>query len=194
MDEKTKKSTNGKGTKFNRRMVSAIAAAAVATGGLFGAQALAGSNAYRHLKLAAGDRVWRGGWHGHGGFADLSDAEIEDRVGRMVRHVSIEIDATEEQEVRLVELATSAARELKPLREQIRASRQEFHDLLMADSIDRGALDALRTERLAEFDRVSKSLVDTLADMAEVLTPAQRGLLEERIREFRSMHKGWRRG
>jgi Spy/CpxP family protein refolding chaperone len=112
----------------------------------------------------------------------------------MVKHVSIEIDASQEQETKLIELATRAAREVMPLRDDMRETREKLHDLLMAETIDREALDALRSERLAQFEQVSKSLVDTLADVAEVLNREQREILDERIREFRSRHEGRRRG
>ena len=79
------------------------------------------------------------------------------------------------------------------MRDSMRAAAEEMRELLMSDTIDRAAMDRLRTERVAQADRVSKTLIDTLADVAEVLTPAQRKLLEERIKEFRG-HRGWRHG
>jgi Spy/CpxP family protein refolding chaperone len=64
----------------------------------------------------------------------------------------------------------------------------------LADSIDRTALEKLRAERLAEAEMISKNLVGALADVAEVLSPEQRKVLDERINEFRSLHRGGHHG
>ncbi len=63
-----------------------------------------------------------GGWHGWHGPADgrhammfdasLDPAEIDDRVGRMVAHLAIEIDATDEQKTRLTTIFVGAAHDL----------------------------------------------------------------------------------
>ena len=63
-----------------------------------------------------------------------------------------------------------------------------------AAAAHREALEKIRGERLAEVDRLSKILTTAIADVAEVLTPKQRRVLEERIREFRSMRGRWHRG
>jgi Spy/CpxP family protein refolding chaperone len=120
----------------------------------------------------------------------MTDAEIEDRVTRMVRHLSIEIDATPEQEARLIEVATGAAGELRPVKERMKATRSELQQLLTADRIDREALEALRAARLADADRISKTLVAAVADLAEVLTPEQRETVQRMIRERRGRHHG----
>ena len=76
----------------------------------------------------------------------------------------------------------------------MRATRKEIHDLLLADTIDRTALETLRAERLADAEQISKNLVGALADVAEVLSPEQRKVLNERIEQFRSLRRGWHRG
>ena len=76
----------------------------------------------------------------------------------------------------------------------MRAAGKEIHDLLLADTIDREALEKLRAERLAEAGRISQNLVNAVVEVAEVLSPEQRKLLDERIREFRSMRGRWHRG
>ncbi len=180
--------------RLGRRKVIALAAGtALAIGGIFGAQAFANSQTYGHMKLYA---AYYGGGHGghHKGFADYSDAEIETHIERMVKHVAIEIDATQAQQEKITALVTAVATDLKPVRDRMRATGKEIHDLLLADTIDRTALETLRAERLAEAERISKNLVGALADVAEVLSPEQRKLLDERIKQFRSMRRGWHRG
>ncbi len=177
----------------NRKVIALVTGAAIAIVGVFGVQALANSKTYEHMKLTAG---FTSGLHGgdHKRFADWSDSEIEARIERMVKHAAIEIDATREQQEKITALVAAVAKDLKPVHDRLRATGKELHDLLLANTIDRAALEQLRTERLADAERISKNLVNALADVAEVLSPEQRKVLDERINQFRSMHRGEHRG
>ena len=193
MSDKQTTTNEGWFHKGNRRVIALVTGAAIAIGGAFGVQAFADSKAYQHWKVSAG---YSSGWHGgdHKRFADWSETEIEARIERMVKHLAIEIDATEAQQEQITALVTAVAVDLQPVRDRMRATGAELHDLLLADTIDRTALERLRAERLADAERISKTLVGALADVAEVLTPEQRRVLDQRINEFRSMHRGGHRG
>lgn len=193
MSDKQDISAEDRPRRGNRKLIGLVAAIAIAVGGVIGVQAFADSKAYDHLRLSAD---YGGGWHGgdHKGFADMSDADIEAQIERVVKHVAIEIDATPEQQQRITAVVASAAKELKPVRDRMHATGKELHALLLADTIDRAALEQLRAERLADAERISKNLIAALADVAEVLSPAQRQVLDERIQQFRGMRKGWHRG
>ena len=186
-----KQSTTRKGwfRSGNRKVIALVTGTAIVMGGVFGAQAFTNSKVYEHLKLNAG---FSSGMHGgdHKRFAGLSDAEIEARIERLVKHAAIEIDATQEQQEQIIALVTEVAMDLKPMHDQMRATGRELHELLRAETIDRTALEQLRAARLADAERISKSLVGALADVAEVLSPEQRRVLDERIEQFRSMHRG----
>jgi Spy/CpxP family protein refolding chaperone len=177
----------------NRKVIALATGIAIATGGIYGAQAFANSNTYGHMKLYAS---YNGGGHGghHKDFAEISDAEIEAHIERVVKHAAIEIDATQEQQEKIITLVTAVAKDLKPVHDRMRATGKEIHDLLLADTIDRAALETLRAERLADAEQISKNLVSALADVAEVLSPEQRKVLNERIEQFRSMRRGRHRG
>ncbi len=179
--------------KGNRKVIALATGIAIAIGGAFGVQAFANSQTYGHMKLYAG---YDGGRHGgqHKGFAQYSDAEIEAQIERMVKHVAIEIDATQAQQENIIALVAAVAKDLKPVHDRMRATGKEIRDLLLADTIDRTALETLRAARLADAERISKNLAGALADVAEVMSPAQRKLLDERIKQFRSMRRGWHRG
>ena len=179
--------------KGNRKMIALATGIAIVIGGIFGVQTFANSNAYGHMKLYAGHS---GGWHGshHKGFADYSEAEIEAQIERMVKHAAIEIDATQEQQEKITALVTAVAKELQPVHDQMRATGREIHDMLLADTIDRSALETLRAARFADAERMSKELVSALADVAEILSLEQRKVLDERIKQFRSMRRGGHRG
>lgn len=184
--------------KGNRRSIAILAGTAIVVGSAFGVQAVANSKAGAHMMVLASDGGgWHGGWHrrGHrGGFANMTDAEIEKKIDRIVKHAAIEIDATPEQQAKITKLFVAVAKDVKPIRGQMRESGRRIHELLLADKIDREALEKIRAARLADAERVSKTIVNAVAEAAEVLSHDQRKVLEERIKQFRSMRRGWGRG
>ena len=133
-----------------------------------------------------------GGWH-RGGFAagPLDPATVDEHLERMLKHLYVEIDATEEQKQRLAPIVKQAAKDLLPLREKMQAARKQAIELLTRDTIDRGAIEALRAEQLQLAEGASRRIAQSLADAAEVLTPAQRKELAARVEKHR---RGWRHG
>jgi len=160
--------------------VTSIALAAALTGGL------------------ASRAVSQHSWHGPG-FSGLpfDSTRVEEGADRAVRHLAIEIDASSEQEQKLRAIVKEALKDLLPMRETALAARQRVHVLLTQPTIDRAAIEALRTEHLALADAASKRFAQALGDVAEVLTPEQRRRIDNRLMEFRQ-HRGfwapWRRG
>jgi Spy/CpxP family protein refolding chaperone len=142
-----------------------------------------------------------GGWHGgrmmHGGPMmrfGFDPARAEERLDRMVRHLAVEVDASNEQQDKLRSVAKAAIKEVLPAREKLMAARQQARTLLSAPTIDRAAIEKLRTEQIALADTVSKRIVQAITDAAEILTPEQRRKLEERMSDFRGFGHGWRHG
>lgn len=143
------------------------------------------------------------GFHHHhaGGFmrvggmmGPLDAADVEDRAGRMARHLAVEIDASKEQTDKLSGIAKAAAKDMLPLREKIAEARKQGLDLMGGASIDRMAMEKLRAEQMANIEAVSKRLTQALADAGEVMTPEQRKKLAERVQKMRERHGWWRRG
>ena len=126
------------------------------------------------------------GWH-RSGFAagPLDPAAVDEHLDRMLKHLYVEIDATDAQKQRLDPIVKQAVKDLLPLREKARAARTQAVALLTADTIDRSAIEALRAEHLQLAEQASKRLTQALADVAEVLTPAQRKDLAARIEKHR---------
>src|ERR1043165_10096102 len=62
----------------------------------------------------------------------LSEAHLD----RMLKHLYVEIDATEDQKQRLAPILKDAAKDLAPLRETARATRAQAIELLTQDKID----------------------------------------------------------
>lgn len=104
---------------------------------------------------------------------------IDHRISRLIKAV----DGTPEQKDRLLKLAQAAMADMQPLRAQHLAARKKGMELLAASSIDRNTLERLRQEQITLADSMSKRVVQHMADAAEVLTPAQRSKLAERMRE-----------
>jgi Spy/CpxP family protein refolding chaperone len=131
-----------------------------------------------------------GGWH-RGGFmaGPLDPAQVDEHLERMLKHLYVEIDATDEQKQRLAPIVKQAAKDLLPLREKMQGARKQAVELLTGDAIDRAAIEALRAEHLQLAEQASRRIAQALADTAEVLTPAQRKELAGRINGWHG-HRG----
>lgn len=137
-------------------------------------------------------------WHGPGFMSGSFDpAQIENRADRAVRHIAIEIDATSEQQEKLRSVVRAAVKDLVPIREKVISARERGRALLTQSTIDRAAIETLRSEQMALADAASKRFAQAIGDMAEVLTPEQRRKIDDRLTEMRArggFWHGWRRG
>src|ERR1700733_11815297 len=106
-------------------------------------------------------------WHGPG-FMDgpIDPARIEDGLDRGVRHLAIEIDATNEQQEKLRTIVKGAVKDLLPMRDKAVSAREGGRGLLTQPSVDRAAIEALRVEQLALADAASKRFTQALGDVA----------------------------
>lgn len=163
-------STSGE-EKPRRRFVRRVAIATVIAG-------LASGIGIKALAQGGG----HGGWH-RGGFmgAALDPAMVDERLDRMLKHLYVEIDATEAQKQQLAPIVKGAARDLLPLRAKLHDARRQAVELLSRESVDRAALETLRADQLRLAEQASMRFTQALADVADVLTPEQRKQLAERI-------------
>jgi Spy/CpxP family protein refolding chaperone len=60
--------------------------------------------------------------------------------------------------------------------------------LLAAPTLDRAAVEKLRTDAVAKFDAKSKTMVAAVLDVADQLTPAQRTQLTAEIEAMAQRH------
>lgn len=129
------------------------------------------------VAAALGGASWahahgHGGWH-RGGFS-ADPARMEAGIERMLKHLYVEIEATEEQKAKITPLVKDAAKEVAPLRQKAREARGKAVELLKAPTVDRAALEKLRAEQIQAHDQASRRFSQALADVAEVLTSEQR--------------------
>ncbi|MDH4191511.1 MAG: periplasmic heavy metal sensor, partial [Betaproteobacteria bacterium] len=115
-------------------------------------------------------------------------AKLDERLDRFLRHLYVEIDASDAQQAKLGPIVKEAVKELRPLREAMRAARKEAIDLLARETVDRAAMEQLRTAKMKAADQLSRRMTQALADAAEVLTPVQRKQIAERLARWRGRH------
>lgn len=161
--------------RFFRRAALITAVAVLATG--IGLKAFASGHGF-------------GGWH-RGGLmgAHLDPAKLDEHLDRMLKHLYVEVDATDAQKQRLGPIVRAATRDLLPIRDQMRDARRQAVTLLSQPSIDRTALESLRASQLQLAEQASKRFTQALADVADVLTPEQRKQLAERVGRWHG-HRG----
>jgi uncharacterized membrane protein len=122
------------------------------------------------------DESWRRGL-----FDSMIESVLETHADRLVRHLSIEIDATAEQQDKLRAIVIGAIMDLMPVREKMMAARAAARDLLTRETVDRTAIEKFGADLTETHDAVSKRLVQAVADAAEVLTPGQRRRLSDML-------------
>ncbi|MGE0315139.1 MAG: Spy/CpxP family protein refolding chaperone [Lautropia sp.] len=122
-----------------------------------------------------------GGWHQRDGGRQMDPAKMQARLERGVGYMVWNVGGTTEQRDKIVAIAKSAMTEVAELRKQRADMRAQGLALLKAPTIDRAAIEKLRTDGIALADAASKRMSQAMADAAEVLTPEQRVKLAERI-------------
>lgn len=168
--------------KSRNPLILAIATAAIVFGALTTAAVSGGS--FSHA----------GGWY-KGMHRTITTAMAEKFAVRMVKHVAIEIDATDDQTKKLVEIAGKLVKDVMPVRDSMRDGREKLKALLTQPTVDRAAIEALRAEKVAQMDTVSKRVTDAIGEAAAILTVEQRQKLSDMIAKHRRHRRGkWYRG
>ena len=148
---------------FNRVTLVAFVAGAALSGGL--------------AALASGS-----GWH-HGMMMDgtHSAADVSAHVDHVLKHLYVEIDA---QKAQIAPLVKQAVNDLLPLHAQLQAAHSQAIEELTGTTVDRAALETARMAHLQLADQASKRMVQLIADVGDVLTPAQRNALATHLKEM----------
>jgi protein CpxP len=113
-----------------------------------------------------------------------SAADITDHVDHVLKHLYVEIDATDAQKAQITPLVNQAASDLMPMHAQLQAAHEQVVQALMQNTADRTALEAARLAHLQLADQASKRLTQLLADVDDVLTPTQRTALAAHLKRM----------
>lgn len=156
---------------FLSRVISvAFVAGAALTGGIVGVAAATGMGAC--------------GFH-HGMTAGTySAADVSAHVDHVLKHLYVEIDATDAQKAQITPLVQQAVNDLLPMHTQLQAAHAQALQALTQNTVDRTALEAARVAHLQLADQASKRLTQLLADADELLTPAQRTALAAHLKQL----------
>jgi protein CpxP len=121
---------------------------------------------------------WRGGWGGH---HRMSPEAAKEHAQIATKFALRGIDASEIQQERVDKVVGGAIDDLFRLKEKHRANREALAAQLGGASIDRAALEEIRKSEMALADEASRTFVQALADVAEVLSPEQRQALIDHV-------------
>lgn len=102
-------------------------------------------------------------------------ALTDEHLGKLMHHLMARVD--ENQRARLVEIARRAKPELERFEQQAREARAPRAGVLLADVIDRQALEQIRSAEMQVAQERSLRVDQWLIEMASVLTPQQRARL-----------------
>jgi periplasmic protein CpxP/Spy len=155
---------------FSRMISVAFVVGAALTGGIVGAAAATGMGACGfHHGMPAGS---------------FSAADVSTHVDHVLKHLYVEIDATDAQKAQITPLVQQAVNDLLPMHTQLQAAHTQALQALTQNTVDRTALEAARVAHLQLADQASKRLTQLLADVDEVLTPAQRTALAAHLKQM----------
>jgi protein CpxP len=127
-------------------------------------------------------RAYAGGWRGcHGHDMAQSPEDMKDHMSRKVEWIMDELDASAAQRKQVDAIVGTRAPEFYALMQQGRTVRGALKDALLADQLDTAKVEKARADLDALADRASDLGVDTLLQVAEVLTPAQRKQVAEHL-------------
>lgn len=106
----------------------------------------------------------------------------------MLKHLYVEVDATDAQKAKIEPLLKAAMADIKPLHEQVHQLHAQLMQQMSAATIDRAALESTRAAGLALADQASKRIVQLLADVGDTLTLAQRQKLADHLGKMHERH------
>ena len=128
--------------------------------------------------VGVASQVHAGPWHGH---RARTAEEMQSFMERRVDHLLDAVDADDAQREKVETIVAQRAPQMFALMQEGRALRQEIKNALLAERMDHAKLDASKQKLGALTERMADLGVDGLTSVAEVLTPAQRKLIADKL-------------
>ncbi len=132
---------------------------------------------------AAGQSAPHGFAHGPFAAHSFCSGDPDRHVVRAVGWLVDDIKGTPEQEQKLAAIAKSAVADLCLLKSQARENHLQAVAILTKETVDRSALESVRVRQMELANGASTRLTKAIADVADILTPAQRVDLAERLKK-----------
>lgn len=116
------------------------------------------------------------GHRSHGGFGrgGANPEEAKEHAERVTAFLLAMVDGSDAQQEQVMAVVSRTLIEIEPVAARHRENREAWIEALTAPHVDRARLEALRQQELALAAEASAGLVDSLAEVSEVLTPEQR--------------------
>lgn len=96
---------------------------------------------------------------------------------------------TDAQKTQLKEIREQGRKDSQPLREKMKAMREKLQNMKMSDNPNQKEIDAMIDEMHRLKAQIEKSRTASELKMRSVLTPEQRKVLDEKMKEKHAMRK-----
>jgi Spy/CpxP family protein refolding chaperone len=128
------------------------------------------------MSRASASPFFRGGHH-----AASSVAEVERHLGHKVEHLLDAVDASDAQRAQADVLVTRLSPQLFALMGEGRALRGELKTALLADKLDKAQISEIEAKLATLADKLVDAGMDGLVSVADLLTPAQRRQVADKL-------------
>ncbi len=108
-------------------------------------------------------------------------------VDHVLKHLYVEINATDAQKAQIDPLVKQAMTDLMPLHAQAQSAHTQFFQALTQPTLDPNSLEAAREAHMQLAEQASKRFVQLIGDVGNVLTPAQRQALANHLQKLHGM-------
>ena len=109
--------------------------------------------------------------------------------GHFMQRMLDRVNATPEQRAQIKAITDAAATERKAQFQANRGLHEQMMALFTQPAIDANAAEALRQQQMAQFDAASKRRLQTMLQVANVLTPEQRQQIAQEMAQRRDMRQ-----
>jgi periplasmic protein CpxP/Spy len=121
---------------------------------------------------------------GHHHAAPKSAPELAEHMEHGIDHLLDKVDATDEQREQANAIAERRAPQLFAVLDQGRQVRAQLKQVMLADTLDKTRLEQVRAQVDALTKQAADIGLDSAFELAQVLTPAQRKQVADRLSHF----------